>query len=490
MLRILLDTNILIPSEDTTIPVPPEVADLIRIGTINCTLLVHPAILDDLSKDRDHTRREIVLSKIRKYQALEDPPLASEEFLSDLGVKYIQPTVDDHLLYALKRNCVHLLVTEDKGIHSKARRLNLDTSVYNIKDCLELFQSLFGEVLEAPSPFIDDVPLYQLKIEDPIFDSLRNDYPGFNQWFAEKCKEGRKAWIVRAGGVIQGVCIYKEEMGSEEGLCSGLVLKMCTFKIREESRGAKIGELLLKAAFQYSKDHSYEGIYFTAFPDKEDLINFCSDFGFEERKIKKGYTGLDAEHIFYKSFSASQADGSEDALLYCVKYWPYLLGGHTVRKFIVPVKPDYHQVLFPEIQERVQRQLWQPNIAVSNAIRKAYICRAKLREIFPGDLLLFYRTHDLMAITTLGIVEQAQWVHEAEKIVSMAGKRTVFSVDDIQENFSNGALVILFREIEHLSRFPRPSEYDLPYPQRIQRIPHDAFCNIMDLRRNKECLME
>lgn len=489
MLRVLIDTNIIIPLEDSFSPVPSLTSEFICLGTRHCSILVHPMTLKDIANDRDDARRRIILSKIKKYSLLEAPPFPNPDFLTSLGRINTSPTVDDHLLYALKRDCVHLLVTEDKGIHAKARKIGLGSSVYNIEDSVALFRSLFELEETSASPFVQDVPLYQLNLSDSFFDSLREDYPQFDSWFKEKCKEGRHAWVVRSGDYIQGICIYKEEPGNEEGLCSGTILKMCTFKISDNARGEKIGELLLKTAFQYCRAKEYEGVYFTILPKHTGLIDFCEEFGFIDRGLKRGSASDYSEHIFYKTFYPPISEMSRNALDFHKAYWPCLLGNDSINKFIVPVRPSYHETLFPEVQDVIQRQLWVANLAVSNAIRKAYICKAKLQSINPGDLLLFYRSRDLQRITTLGIVENARWVHRVEDIISLVGKRTVFSVSDIEREFAQGALVILFREIEHLMKYPSPRDYGLPYPQRIQTVPHAVFLRIAELRRNQACLM-
>ena len=38
--------------------------------------------------------------------------------------------------------------------------------------------------------------MHTLPLADPLFDSLRTDYPGFDKWFAAKAREGRECWMV------------------------------------------------------------------------------------------------------------------------------------------------------------------------------------------------------------------------------------------------------------------------------------------------------
>ena len=43
-----------------------------------------------------------------------------------------------------------------------------------------------------------------------------------------------------------------------------------------------------------------------------------------------------------------------------------------------------------------------------NAIKKAYLCNAKTKQMAEGDIVLFYRSVDVSAITSLGVVEEVE----------------------------------------------------------------------------------
>ncbi len=51
---------------------------------------------------------------------------------------------------------------------------------------------------------------YAVDKNDPLFDRLRADYPGFDNWYDEKCaREHRKCRVVDVGGALAGVVIRK-----------------------------------------------------------------------------------------------------------------------------------------------------------------------------------------------------------------------------------------------------------------------------------------
>ena len=72
-MKILIDTNILIGLEDNRI-ITETFAKFYRIAITNdCEILYHPkAIPIDVSRDKNNVRKEILLSKLNKYQTLQD----------------------------------------------------------------------------------------------------------------------------------------------------------------------------------------------------------------------------------------------------------------------------------------------------------------------------------------------------------------------------------------------------------------------------------
>ncbi|HID31261.1 MAG TPA: hypothetical protein EYP19_14855 [Desulfobacterales bacterium] len=472
-LRILLDTNVLIYLEDPRILLSGRLARVLQIGSQqNCLFLIHPRVLEDLERDPEKQRREIVQSKIRKYPFLDDPPSPDPAFLAGIGAP-AEPSVDDCLLYALYKDCVHILLTEDRGIHKKAKRIGLNSRVYSGDDCLEAFESWFSVPPSPPS--VENLPVYVLSSSDPIFESIKRDYPEFDWWFGKISREGRRCWVVFSQEKKpEGICIYKEEHDPVEGFSEGARLKLCTFKVGEISRGAKIGELLLKTAFWYGVERKLRSVYLTVFPRYAQLIAFCEGFGF----VKTGTTSR-GEYVLAKPLVSEKATGA-DPLGYHIRFYPHFLDGPTTSKFLVPVRPIYHRLLFPESQ--VQTELWPSRLPASNAIRKAYICRSHIKKIRPGDLLVFYLSGGKGSVTDIGVVERVVVARSAEEVLVVAGKRTVYPLEEIRKEYPNGGVVILFWHAKTLKRFKKLEELGLAPPQSIYEISSESFQRL-SLRR-------
>jgi hypothetical protein len=130
-------------------------------------------------------------------------------------------------------------------------------------------------------------------------------------------------------------------------------------------------------------------------------------------------------------------------------HYPRFHDGEFVRKFCVPIRPDYHRRLFPEIAFGRELPLFPtdtfgPILAhgqertPGNTIRKVYLCRAKIKRLRAGDLLFFYMSKDdhysaSQSITTVGIVEQVIDVTTADDLVRHTAKRSVFSAGDLND---------------------------------------------------------
>lgn len=126
-----------------------------------------------------------------------------------------------------------------------------------------------------------------------------------------------------------------------------------------------------------------------------------------------------------------------------IKFGPKYFNLHKVQLYIVPIQPQYHELLFPEMQ--MQLSLMPGLHTFGNAIRKAYLCNSPIKEIPQGSVLLFYRTEDLKAAQCIGIVEKTIRSNDPVAIERFVGPRTVYSSEDIKLLCTNEVLAINFR---------------------------------------------
>jgi len=451
--KVLIDTNVLIYREDDRV-ISENLQELHRqLRTDGHDILIHPMSKKEIQNDTDSERREKAESKIATYPVLEYPPFprdADEPFRDAVG----HPTnpndqIDDALLYTVYKDTVDFLVTEDEGIHRKARRLGLEDRVFTIEEGRNYFAEEPPEVRGPPS--IKRVRVRDLDPDDLIFDTLKEEYPDFEGWLARK--GDRSAYISQnPDDSLGAVLILKpnefEEIGYDPPLGKEERLKISTMKVAKDRRGQKIGELLLSIAFREAMHHGNEEVYLTHFPRNPDyLIDLIFDYGFKRKSTRRN-----GEGIYVKRLTPGLGD-DPSPIDTAHDFYPSFYDGTRVKKFLIPINPEFHDRLFPSYRQR-QSQLMEFSgefIPEGNAIKKAYLCHSPTRQIDSADLLLFYRTNPEMELTSVGVCESAKYgMTDPEEITRRVRRRTVYSDEEIGEMASKPTTVILFQWHFHL----------------------------------------
>lgn len=483
-LRFVLDTNILIPLQDSMAVLQPSLTHFVRLcHEHGHQLLYHAASVDDIQRDPDQDRRRRTLARLTQYTRLQEGPACpwntAETSPND--------ACDNRILWALEQNAAHALVTEDQGLHRKARARNLQDRVYFIQSADDWLSRLH-EPGTVTLPNIEEVELHTLtaQLQSDFFESIRQDYRGFDQWFRRVAREGRRAWVYReaADGQIHAICVFviqtDEQITDDGQRLNGPALKLCTFKVGEAVRGRKVGELFLRAAFQFATNHQCEHIFLHANPrQQEHLTNLLSDFGFSTVGDYQG------DAVFVKRHPVQPPAMQIDAFEYVRQFYPHYLSGIEVSKFLVPIVPRYHSILFPDCAQPGQAlPAGHPQEHVGNAVKLAYLSNAMARSPRPGDVVLFYRSHDQQAVTTLGVIERYESMNQAEEIARLVSRRTVYTDAEIADLTGANTKVMLFRLIKH---FEQPVTYNellqlrvvRGYIQSITRIDDESFSRIL-----------
>ena len=122
--KLLIDTNVFIGLEDQR-EVAPEFAKLLELcQQYSLRYFVHEAAIQDIKRDRDAERQKISLSKLRKFEQLKGIQTPKKDELETRfgSISRANDLVDVALLHALDIGAVDLLVSQDQGIHARARR--------------------------------------------------------------------------------------------------------------------------------------------------------------------------------------------------------------------------------------------------------------------------------------------------------------------------------------------------------------------------------
>jgi GNAT superfamily N-acetyltransferase len=434
--KYLIDTNVFIGLEDHA-EVAPKFASLQQLAARHGVgIYVHAAAIDDIKRDNDAARRRISLSKIAKFPVIEKViGLDQAALQAKFGpVRRHNDIVDATLLHALEIGVADFLVTEDQGLHARAHRVSgtIGDRVLYVADAVSLLTTTY-EAIEVVLPAIREVDAHSIPLNDPIFASLRADYAAFDVWWRKCVKEMRKCWVVIDGKNIAGLVVRKDERPGKDTdatLPGQKILKVCTFKVRSESRGVKLGELLLKQVLWYAQSNRHDVVYLTTFSGQETLIALLEYYGFAHtHNIANG------EMVYEKALPRERLELRPGMSLFDLARvnYPRFATGGGVAAYAIPIVEEFHKILFPELANRNQLSLFGETgfDTPGNTIRKVYLCRASAQISQPGALLFFYKCKSAsppsQAITTIGVFEEMTLAHSTEELRRLAGGRSVYS---------------------------------------------------------------
>jgi GNAT superfamily N-acetyltransferase/rRNA-processing protein FCF1 len=446
--KVLIDTNVIIELEDHK-EVSPVFARFLQLcAQHGVRIFVHELALADIERDTNLVRRGVTRSKIKKFEQLtgiKQPP--GEVLAEQFGpIKKENDLVDVALLHALDIGAVDFVVSQDLGIHTRARRkeVGLSDRVLVVADAVQWLETTFG-TLAVRLPLIEEVPAHAVPLTDEIFESLRDGYPDFDRWWKEKCiSEHRPCWVATIDNELAGLIVRKQEdyAAAKTVFVADKILKICTFKVKPQFRGEKLGELLLKQALWFAQINNFDLVYVTTFATQSSLIQVLEYFGFQN-------TGTNdrGELVFEKPLSRSRLKASEHDNLFDLarKNYPRFVARPPADAFCVPIQGRYHDTLFPELAMPDQSDLFAAaGISTGkartpgNTIRKVYLCRARSHLIGPGSIILFYRSSSpgyqiSQSITSVGIIERVTEASTIEELVRMTAKRSAYTTEQLND---------------------------------------------------------
>ena len=142
---------------------------------------------------------------------------------------------------------------------------------------------------------IKEVYLKDIDINDPFFDSLKEDYQNFSTWFNKKQQENKKVYVTYNNDKLTSFLLLKledEKEIYEFNFSPKKRLKISTFKVDETNRG--IGTKFIEIINKEREKNNIEETYFTIYPKYKKLIKFMEKNGF------RYYCNKDKELVYLK----------------------------------------------------------------------------------------------------------------------------------------------------------------------------------------------
>jgi len=281
-------------------------------------------------------------------------------------------------------------------------------------------------------------------LRDVFFDSLKEDYPGFECWFDKKSKEGAVAYVADDGKSIQAFLYVKEYECETIGILPASPrMKIGTLKVCEDFGRRRIAEGAIGIALWKWQRSKLDEIYVTVLPKHDVTIKLLKTFGF----VYGGKKG--EEEVYFKN--KNELDYTDPK-----KSFPFVNPNFSAGRYI-PLEDGYHDQMFQYSDLKNTLQV-REDFPVSNGITKNFIATpySKL-DYAVGDVAFIYRKHtglgpkkyksvitsycvitDILTIKTAGNI-----LKSCDEFINAVGNKTVYNSDQLKEIYTSSNVYVI-----------------------------------------------
>jgi hypothetical protein len=278
----------------------------------------------------------------------------------------------------------------------------------------------------------------EIDLQDSFFQSLRDDYHGFDDWF--KGKSDQDAFVQYENNKIIGFLYLKLEDqlvdDVEPNIIANKILKVGTFKI--DAHGTKMGEQFIKIIMDYAIKENVDVCYVIIYDKHRSLVALVQQFGFEQYGVKGN--GKYKENVYLKQMKRLTGDINKD--------FPFVDTGVT-KKYLLGIYPKYHSVMFPDSILTTENKNIVTDVSYTNSIHKIYVCTMEqVENLKYGDIVVLYRTAEhgrsaeyTAVATSICVVECVKRQSEFscfEEFYEYVCKYSVFDKDDLRKWYNRG----------------------------------------------------
>lgn len=318
-------------------------------------------------------------------------------------------------LHLLKHGAVDCIISDNLLFHQVAQNLKEADKIFSSEEYMERIVSTHLDLNDNDFA-IKKVRFKDIDVNQSFFDSYRDEYVGFDDWFKRKSDEYVYVSTGKNSELTSFLYLKYEGFDDDCGDISPRFkkarrLKIGSFKVM--LNGVKIGEAFLKIVFEKALEKKVDEIYVTVFDtysNRRRLISKMERWGFSYYGTKDGN-----ELVYVRDFT-------KKALVKCRLSYPF----HSIGKsnFLIPLSAKYEEDIFGDIHSKKTG-------VFNNPIRKLLILRQT--DIPHGSVILFY-SKNKKDIISVGVSEYCR--HDFtifRDLITFVKRRTTFSLAQLKE---------------------------------------------------------
>ncbi|HFZ6659663.1 TPA: hypothetical protein ACGPSC_001251 [Streptococcus agalactiae] len=314
---------------------------------------------------------------------------------------------------------------------------------------------------------IRTMKIADLNFTDPFFDSLREDYDGFDKWL--KKKESEYAFVqFNRFGFLSGFLYLKDETESNDLISPPFDfrrrLKVGTFKIL--AHGTTLGQHFIRIILTHMLNGDHSFTYVTVFSKQKQLIELFKKFGFQEWGRNNNN-----ELVLFKDLTIFQD-------LY--KDFPRINISGQSKQHLLAIMPKYHTKMFPDSQLMTEKNHIVQDLSVTNTCEKIYISSIPhLQNVQNGDKIVIYRTAEEGKIaeyssvaTTICTVDEVRGIdsfRSKEEFIRYCSKGSIFSIEELNKFWNNKNPKYIIKMLYNVSLTKRLTRHTLANEVGIDR---------------------
>lgn len=292
-------------------------------------------------------------------------------------------------LHLLRNKAIDIVISDDLFFHQLSKEIGNADGIYSSEDYMERITS-DGQEIEKGINSIKKVQFKDIDVNQPFFDSFRDEYVGFNDWFNRKA-ENFVYITSREDRSLTSFLYLKPEYPNDNygdinpKFKDGYRLKIGSFKVM--LNGVKTGEAFFKIIFEEALRLRVDEIYVTVFDtysNRRRLISRMERWGFDYYGTKDGN-----ELVYVRDFS-------KKALGKIRLSFPFHHIGQ--KNYVIPLTAKHEEDLFGVIH-------FNKTGVYNNPIRKMLILRS---AFIPEGSILFFYSQNKGKLIYVGVAEQCR----------------------------------------------------------------------------------